>query len=198
MPRLALAIALVAMTSSAAYPCMNGIILEGDEGVRRIVELEHALDAGDYGRVGSTLGDAWIKDARLEPLVADLQMMAALRAQPKSYGKRAATYLEARTSQLPKSIKHRAWLAEAYVAAGKREEAMQILLDLQKRDLMPGAHAYVALAKLTSGEERDAAIDTCKKRAVNKAVCALPLPVWRQRQLKEAARTTRSSKMRLP
>lgn len=198
MSRIAIAIAVVAASSSPAYPCLNGITLEGDDGVRLIAELERSLDAGDYGRVGATLGDAWIKDARLQPLVTDLEMMSALRGSPKQYGKRVAGYLEARTKQLPNSIKHRAWLAEAYVAAGRREDALQILVDLERRDLMPGAHAYVALAKLTAGEERDRAIDTCKKRAANKAVCQLPLPVWRQRQLKEAARATRTTKMRLP
>jgi hypothetical protein len=191
--RCVIAFAVLAATATPAYPCLNGTIMEGDEAVKAIVQIEALIDAGNYSQARSGLGDGyhWM-DRHLEARASDAEMVIAMRTAPRRVARSAVAYWSARSKQNPKNLKFRAWLAEAYSTVNKREQALAILTDLHKRDVMPDGFAYVTLAKLSDGPEVDAWLDTCRKRAKTKSICTIPTAARRP------ARTTRSFRMKLP
>jgi len=182
MLRSAIVFAVLAAVPSKAYPCFNGVMIEGDRGVQIVQELEADLEAGRYGDITSTLDGAYIGSPALQLRVSDISMLASLRVSPKRYAQRAIAHFTARVEHLPKSPRHQAWLAEAYAAAGKRELALKILDDLQRRDLMPDGRAYLTLATIVvDNTARDAALDACRKRARLKSICTIRPRQYRSR-----------------
>lgn len=194
MLRAAIAFAVLAATTTPAWPCLNGTIMEGDEAVKRIAEIEALLDAGQYGTASSLLGSNdsvhWL-DERVTGRVADAEVLVALRTSPKRAGKNAIAYYTARSKAQPKNLRYQAWLAEAYATQNKREEALAILTDLHKRDLMPDGFGYLTLAKLSDGAEVDQWLEVCRKRAKTKSICAIQMAAPKAVKKKK-------SKMKLP
>lgn len=196
MLRAAIAFAVLAATATPAWPCLNGTILEGDDAVRAIVQVEGFLDAGQYGQARSILGGSndvhWMNEAVLGR-VSDAEMVLALRTAPRRAAKNALDYFAKRSKAQPKNLRYQAWLAEAYATLNKREQALAILTDLHKRDLMPDGFAYVTLAKLSDGVKVDEWLDVCRTRAKVKSICVIPTAARAA-----PARKARSSKMKLP
>lgn len=198
MLRAAIAFAVLAATATPAWPCLNGTILEGDEAVRAIVQIERFLDAGQYGQARELLGSSsgsevhWMNEA-VTGRVSDAEMVLALRTAPRRAAKIAVDYFAKRSKAQPKNLRYQAWLAEAYATLNKREEALSILTDLHKRDLMPDGFAYVTLAKLSDGVKVDEWLDVCRTRAKVKSICVIPTAARAA-----PARKVRSSKMKLP
>jgi hypothetical protein len=191
--RCTIAVAVLAAMATPAYPCLNGTIMEGDAAVKAIVQIEALIDAGNYGQASSGLGGGfhWM-DQNIGARASDAEMVIAMRTAPRRVARSAVAYWSARTKQNPKNLRFRAWLAEAYSTIGKREEALAILTDLHKRDVMPDGFAYVTLAKLSDGPDVDDWLDTCRKRAKTKSICVIPTAARRP------ARTARSFQMKLP
>lgn len=198
MLRAAIALAVLAATATPAWPCLNGTILEGDEAVRAIVQVEGFLDAGQYGQARSILGRGygndvhWLNQA-VSGRVSDAEMVLALRTAPRRAAKNAVDYFAKRSKAQPKNLRYQAWLAEAYATLNKREQALAILTDLHKRDLMPDGFAYVTLAKLSDGVQVEEWLDVCRTRAKVKSICVIPTTARAA-----PARKARSSKMKLP
>jgi hypothetical protein len=166
--------------SPAAEACHNAVEWTTDDYVRVLVRAEKQLDAGKYGQAKRTLGRTSFPTTALKQRAKNLQMILALRIGDKKVDKDAlAAHFKARTEAKDgaKDVRNRAWLAEAYIAAGKPDEARPILVDLHTRDLMPDAYGYHALAKLSSGTERYEYYKACRTRAENKDICELPAEV---------------------
>jgi hypothetical protein len=184
--------ATLGLTATPAYPCLNGTIYEGDEAVKAIVQIEAYLEAGNYGAARGMLTDVHWFNAAAEARAADAEMVVALRTAPRRVARNAIDYFAKRSKQNPKNLRYRAWLAESYAAVNKREEALAILTDLHQRDVMPDGFAYVTLAKLSNGPDVDAWLDTCRKRAKIKSICAIPTAA------RKPAKTRRTFQMKLP
>jgi thioredoxin-like negative regulator of GroEL len=176
--RASIVIAVIAATPSIAYPCMNEV-LRGEEAIKLMAEIESYLDKGQYRQAANKIHKTHaIYDRRLMERATDARALIALRTRTAKddvtwtvdhFKKRS----EAKESA--KDVRFRSWLAEAYAANGKIEPALEILTDLKKRDLMPDGFAFVTLAKLSSGADREAALEACTKRAKVKSICTLPV-----------------------
>jgi hypothetical protein len=183
---------VVVALQTPAYPCLNGTMLQGDEGVKQLVQAEAALDAGNYGEAGRLLDvEHFLNHTHIVARWHDAKTLLYLRTNAQRAAKNAVEYFSARSKHDPKSIKHRAWLAEAYAGARKRDEALKILAELRERDLMPDGFAWVTLAKLSNGADVDATLEICKKRAKNKDICVIHMAT------KPSVKTKTSNKMKL-
>jgi hypothetical protein len=172
--------ACLVVASPAAEACLNEVRWTTDDYVRVLVRAEKQLDAGSYARARKTLGAVAFPTAALRQRAQNIRAIVSLRIGDKKLDKDAlVAHFKARTEakETQKDVRNRAWLAEAYIAAGKPDEARPILVDLHTRDLMPDAYAYHALAKLSSGAERYEYYKACRTRAQNKDLCELPARV---------------------
>ena len=157
--------------------CGNTIEWTTNDYVKVLVKAEKWLDKGDPGIALRVMRDVTFtgdraQRTRLQPRAKDIAMLIKLRMELDL--ERVAMHFQARVEQNPKSVRHRAWLAEAYVAAGKPELARPIFDDLVARDVMPDAWAYLALGKITTGHERLAAWKACRVRMTSKYLCEMP------------------------
>jgi hypothetical protein len=166
---------LATLVARPAFPCMNEVMRQ-EEAIKMMVEAEKLIDSGDYKKAEVRLQKRYmLRDEQLVNRATDLSFLISLRTHKieKESLKYAVEHFENRAKK-NKDVKFKAWLAEAYEAAGKTEQAMQILVDLKKKDLMPDAFAYATLARLSSGADRDAALESCKSRTKVKSICTLP------------------------
>ena len=171
--------ACLVVASPVAEACFNEVRWTKDDYVRMLVRAERQLEAGQYGRARRTLGNIKFPAALVEREM-NIRVVLSLRSgDPKLDADTLVSHFKARTEakKTQKDVRNRAWLAEAYIAAGKPDEARPILVDLHKRDLMPDAYAYHALAKISSGRERYFYYKACQTRAEDKDICELPAKV---------------------
>jgi hypothetical protein len=178
-----LVVAAVALTPATADACGNAVEWTTNDYVRVVVKAEKLLERGQYGRAKQTLGRMKFPTTALAERAADVRAVVKLRMPSAKTDLESATaHFKARSESKSgaKDVRFRAWLAEAYVAAGNKEVALEILVDLEQRDLMPDAYAYLALAKLRTGTERLAAWKACRTRATNKDLCELPTAITTQ------------------
>jgi hypothetical protein len=179
---LLVAVAL-ALEPSTADACENGVEWTTNDYVRVVVKAEKFLERGQYGRAKKTLGRMSFPTETLATRASDVRAVIKLRTpSAKTDLESAAAHFKARSESKTgaKDVRFRAWLAEAYVATGSNDAALEILVDLEQRDLMPDAYAYLALAKLRTGPERLAAWKACRTRAANKDICELPTAIKTQ------------------
>jgi hypothetical protein len=172
--------ACLVVSSPAAEACDNAVQLTTDDYIRVLVRAEKQLEAGQYASARRTLGTIRFPTAALREREMNILAIVSLRSgDPKLDGDTLVSHFKARTEakETRKDVRNRAWLAEAYIAAGKPDEARLIFVDLHKRDLMPDAYAYHALAKISSGTERYEYYKACRTRAQNKGICELPAQV---------------------
>ena len=174
----AIAIATAVGVPSAAYPCGNAVMLEGDDAVRLVASAEAALEAGRAQA-------AWRKLVRHEfgeyalHRRAELVLSAALIQLGKT--EQAVDRLRYLTKNSPKDTVVRTRLGEALSFSKRRVErkkALRMLSDLADRDLMADARGYLALARLQArfGNEggRDAALTRCRAMAKSPKLCVVP------------------------
>lgn len=172
--------ACLVVASPAAEACLNEVQWTTNDYVRVLVRAEKQLDAGQYARARRTLRAVKFPTAALREREMNILAILSLRSgTPKLNKDTLVSHFKARTEakETHKDVRNRAWLAEAYIAAGKPDEARPILVDLHTRDLMPDAYAYHALAKLSSGTERYEYYKACRTRAKDKDICELPAAV---------------------
>jgi hypothetical protein len=175
MLKLALATALVATVFvRPASACDNGVQWTVDDYVPLVVRAEKAIEAGRYSQARQ-LVSRWMP-SQLDARVANIKMVIALRfGDGKITGDKLVAHFKARSEAKDgKDVRLRAYLAEAYIKAGKPDDARAILVELQQKDLMPDAYAYLALATLSSGSERYEYWKACRTRAAAKEICELP------------------------
>lgn len=135
--------ACLVVASPAAEACLNEVRWTTDDFVRVLVRAEKQLDAGQYARAKKALGAVAFPTAELRQRAQNTRAILSLRIGDKKLDKDAlVAHFKARTEakETQKDVRNRAWLAEAYIAAGKPDEARPILVDLHTRDLMPDAY----------------------------------------------------------
>lgn len=158
-----------------ADACHNAVQWTVDDYVRVVVKAERHLESGQFGAAKKTLGKMRFPTAGLQERADDVRAVIALRMGEKKGLEAAAKRFATRSEKVgAKDVRFRAWLAEALLATGKKDEARPILVELKEKDLMPDAYAYLALAKLSSGTERFELWKQCRNRAKNKEICELP------------------------
>lgn len=163
------------LTTLIVFACLNGVEWTTNDYVRVVVRAEKQLDAGEYGAAKRTLGRMRFPTAALQERADDVRLVIKLRAGTDRDA--VAKQLKARSEAKAKDVRFRAWYAEALVATGQKDEARTILDELRTKDLMPDAYAYLALATLSTGNERYELWKACRTRAKNKDICELPAEV---------------------
>lgn len=171
---LLLALAAAVTTPSIAGACMNEVQLTTDDYVRVLVKAERQLEAGELALAKRTMGRMAFPKA-LRDRASDIRSVITLRtSRDPGALEGARSHFAMRADANPKDLRSKAWLAEAQLALGAKDEARAILVELRERDLMPDAYAIHALAKLSTGAERYELYKACRARAKNKAMCELP------------------------
>ncbi|MBX3158888.1 MAG: hypothetical protein KF773_23180 [Deltaproteobacteria bacterium] len=169
-----------ALAARPAYPCLNEVMRQ-EEAIKMVTKVEQALEIADYNAAEVAMRThKRIHDDKIEDRLADARKLIFLRTRTDKTEREqlalVADHFKVRAKG--KDVKFKAWLAESYEALGKTEDALAILDDLKKRDLVPDAFAYMSYARLTAkAADRDAAVAACKVRAKNKAICVLPANV---------------------
>jgi hypothetical protein len=174
---LLLAAAATLACPSIADACGNAVELTVDDYAHMVARAEKQLDAGQFGKAKRTIGRARMPTPALQQRAEDVRAVVKLRlAKNAKELEASAKYFRARTESKTgaKDIRFRAWLGEALVELGKADEARPLLVELHERDLVPDAHAYLALAKLSKGVDRYNFWKACRTRATNKDICELP------------------------
>jgi thioredoxin-like negative regulator of GroEL len=156
--------------------CVNDVSLRTDMVIQDLAETERLVDRGEYAKAREHLQLVryWTDSATIRGRVLDLSALLMLRAREQNDRTGwIVQHFTDRGAAFPRDVRYRAWLAEALLAEGKQTAALALIADLQRKDLMPDAHAYVVLAKLSIGKQRQDALATCRKRARAKTVCRL-------------------------
>ncbi len=182
---------LAASYSPPADACINPIQLTTFDAVRRIKAVEWLVERDQFwladmmipvGRYGGGLGYIELTDGpkpshvehiedEFDVHLVDAQLLIDMRWRGAERDvSRAKQWFSERAErhQLPR---FKAWLAEAYIRGDQAAAGLVILRDLEKRDLMPDAHAYAMLARVTDGAEQRSALARCQARAAAKSVC---------------------------
>ena len=115
---------------------MNVPELEGNEAVQSIVQIEAYVSMGAYGAAEQALDNVYYPEPHIRQRAADIHMIVWLRLKPQRNAKEAIQYFTTRSKYEPKNVKFKMWLAEAYAANRQSKEALELLTDLDKRDLI--------------------------------------------------------------
>lgn len=178
---LGLLVGLIA-APSIARPCGNAVYLETKEAHRLIAKAQKHLDAGRYRRALRTLhdGEIHVDDRNLDRRASLVLAVARMRL---GYTTNAAWSLDHLDRAHPNDPEIETRLGEVLARLNKASataKASKILERLAKDDLMADEFGYLALARLrqASGDltGAKAAIEACRKRARDPAVCALAAP----------------------
>lgn len=189
MLRILLAVAIaVAIEAPRADACGNEVELTTNDYVKLAAKAEKLLESGQYAHALRKLKRVRMPTAALRARADDVRAVARLRIAKKAAELEAvAKHFKARSASKPDDVRFRAWLAEAYVSLGQHDAARRILAELHERDLMPDGHAYLALAKISTGTERYEFWKACRARVKDKRACELPAEIST-----EAAKSARS------
>lgn len=158
-----------------AVLCVNEVQLTVPV-IEDLAEVETLIARGAYDEARDLLeAQPLVDDEHLRMRATDLRAVLALRAKkPKEITAWVLPHFADRYRANNKAPRFQAWLAEARLAEGHTAAALALVTDLKTKDLMPDAYAYVVLARLTTGEERDAALAACRTRTKAKAICVVP------------------------
>lgn len=181
MNKLVLVTALAASSfaPAAAFPCGNSVFLETDDATRLVAKMERAFKRGDYKKVRRMAeeGEMDVENQHLADKMSKMVAIAQIRTGAahegvpvlrRLLGKRSDPYLKTR-------------LAEGLALSAKTQaEALEILAELEKADLVSDAEGYRTLAELRAANNdvagRDAALARCRLMAKNKKICAIEAP----------------------
>ena len=153
--------------------CANETHMRPNLMLQDVQEAERQIEAGNYKDAKRLLDNASFPAGDLKNRVDDLNAVIVMRTSKKK-SKDAAwvlAHFTARQKAHKRDARYQAWLAEAQLAHGSSIEALRLINELRDNDLMPDAHAYVVLAKLSISKQRESALDACKTRAAKKSIC---------------------------
>jgi len=191
---IALAVAVAALITAVpapAYPCLNGVLLVGDEDIRALERIERLLVAGKHQAalhavraIGSPSDFEGLRAAafkqRLRLIDATAKLRLLARQRPIDLERLAEVTRTLRSVQSDTGLTpplYKARLAEALaLTPGGMGEAKILMADLEQRDLIPEAEAWVTVAKVRAYmhdiDGMSAALRRCEKMAgKRKAVC---------------------------
>ena len=179
------AAALIVAVPALAYACLNGVLIIEQDDIRELDRAERLLVAGKleatdsvieryrryYGEFEGKRAHAFSQRVRLLDATVGLRLL--VREKPIDLARlvsvtRQLRNLQADDGRTPPLFKAR--LAEALVLhPSGMNEAKLLITDLEKRDLMPEAEAWVTLAKvrayLHDVDGMSAALRRCEKMA---------------------------------
>lgn len=173
--------------SPRADACINAVAMTQNEATYRIAAVHAAMrleqywfanlmiPEGNFGKIGVIQIIERLRDGEEDGF--DLTLLDAQQVIDMRWGdpddddaEELASYFQHRLGH-DKAPRFIAWRAEALAIQGETELAVAALRELEQRDLMPDAHAYVTLAALTTGAEQLRATAKCRVRALVKSVC---------------------------
>lgn len=172
--------------SPRAEACINAVEMTQNEATYRIAAVHAAMrleqywfanlmiPEGKFGQIGTI---QIIERLRNGEEGLDVTLLDAQRVIDMRWGdpddddaEYLATYFEHRVGH-DKAPRFIAWRAEALAIQGETDAAVEALRELERRDLMPDAHAYATLAAHTTGAEQLRAATKCRVRALVKSIC---------------------------
>jgi predicted Zn-dependent protease len=163
------AVAVQLADARPARACLNGVLMERDEAIKRVARAEKDLERAHYRRVLRSLdADEYLVDEALLRKIETLKAVAQLRLGRKRAAEVTLRRLLRRTPEDPYL---RTRLAESLAGRTGDDpiEAWRILDELEARDLIPDAQGYATLARLRERakdrEGRDRAVEECRRRA---------------------------------
>jgi len=161
-----------------AFLCDNATQLQANLLVQDLVTAEKYVERAEYAEARDIIfGSVESRDVRLQLRLDDLRAVVVMRAPlDKTHRGWASAYFQNRVKANPKDVRYRAWYAEALLLEGRQTESLAIMADLKNKDLMPDAFAYVVLAKLSIGAQRESALAACTRTAQTKSICVVPKP----------------------
>jgi hypothetical protein len=189
-------VALLVSLPSLAIPCINATLLRGDKATKRVKLAETLLEQGKHEQAAQTVDSRRyeFEDKALARRAEIIYMVGTLRGN--SYrAEHAFNVLQDLLRATPDDPYLSARVAEALVwradyrgsglagakpldEGGARRlhgDAFSMLLDLDKRDLMPDAMAHATLALLhhRNGDAaaRDTSLQRCRKMTKRRAIC---------------------------
>ena len=169
-------VAVVFLCSRPANACLNGVIMQHDEVVKKVASADRALRKGQPRRALAlvradhylTHSNSLLRRIKVIKAVAHLRLGRTRRAE------RQLRRLLRHDKKNPYLLTR---LAESLAGRTGDDpiEAWRILTDLDKRDLIPDAEGYAALARLRErnkdSEGRDRALAQCLRRARTRKIC---------------------------
>ena len=176
MLRTLLVVAAVMLARpSLAEACGNEVELTVNDYAKMVARAEKQLEAGQFAKAKRSIGHVRMPTAALQQRADDVRAVLLLRisTKPKDL-ETAAQRFKTRSEAKPDDVRFRAWLAEAQLALGNKEDAPKLLAELHEKDLIPDAYGYLALAKLSTGAERYNFWKACRTRSKDKNLCELP------------------------
>lgn len=174
---------LLGSISSPADACINAVQMTQDEATYRIAAVHAAMrleqywladlmiPEGKFGRIGyiEITDRPRRDDDGLDLTLLDAQQVIEMRWGDPDDAADLETYSRRRLEDGKSRLI--AWLAEASALSGDADNAVALLRDLERRDLIPDAHAYATLAAHTSGAEQLRAAAKCRARALVETIC---------------------------
>ncbi|MBT8491590.1 MAG: hypothetical protein KJO07_00910 [Deltaproteobacteria bacterium] len=161
-----------------AEACLNGVIMERDQAVKRIARAQRAVKRGKYRRALRLLeADHYMVETRLLGKIGYIKAVSRLRLGKTRSAER---YFRRRLKADKDNPLLLTRLAEALAKRRGDDpiEAWKILDGLEKKDLIPDAHGYAALAllrKRASDEDGyDRAVTACRRMAPESKICPKP------------------------
>jgi hypothetical protein len=190
----AMLIGSVATGSVPAQACENAVQLKVHKAKQLLVEAEKQLQLGNPRKVLYALEETSTTDDAVNAEIELAVVVAGLRVglDNVNRGNNPAKFIRLAYEENPTRPKLQALYAESLLrgvfrgtqntkAAQQQRDAkaLALLTDLEKRDLLPNAHAWAALARAhrKAGHEKDAraANERCAAVAINKSVCTWAL-----------------------
>lgn len=160
------------------FACMNAVQMETKQAQKLLAQMEKKLDEGKAREAYLLIDDeVEVNDAALQQRINLVRSVAQLRMGHKHGMQSALASLKWFYGKKQDDPYRTARYAEALTALGKEAaEALRLLDDLEKRDVMPDAEGWATLAQLRdrAGDAggRDRATERCKKIAKRAEVCA--------------------------
>ena len=202
MLRTAVVVVTLLAIPGVAIPCGNGVMLAGNKAARHLKKAEKALEKGQNRKVirltdeeryyfeernlarrAEILNHIAVTRLGEEPVASlwyFLKLLAADSENPVMAARVAeAMLIRANFDPEPSQATDYEKALPSANAEKMRADALAILLDLEKRDLMPDAFAYATLAQLHvqvgDVEVSEAALKRCRKMTRVRKVCK---PRW--------------------
>jgi hypothetical protein len=195
--RLVAAITVVsalALVRADASACGNSVYLETDEAAQLVAKAEKAFHRGKYRQVRELVfdGEFRVQDRNLARKLHELVAVSQIRTGIVTGG---VSTLRSLLASDPENTYLKTRVAEGLSKLSKkRREALEMLSDLESRDLVADAEGYRALAELRALEGdsagKDRAIARCKQMAKDEAICTPAEPKTKTAPKKEKEQPT--------
>jgi len=160
------------------FLCVNGVSYHVELAIQDVQEAERQIEVGNYADALRILDGGSYGDGDLGRRVEDMRAVIAMRTHKKNeITAWVLPHFRDRMKHNKGEVRYQAWLAEAQLRYGSQTVALALIKELERKDLMPDAFAYLTLAKLNIGAQRESALAACrtreKKDESTKSICKI-------------------------